>query len=156
MYTLKFMSVVSCIAMPLWLYSVFGPHLSRGGGNYGFSTFMFIPNPLADGIGFLKAIFGNLVGQKSLYILLGFMFLPFILPYKERFKQMAFLFILVFIPIGTLFVINYTHSYFFVQRQFIWVMPFFALFLGWVLDSTVWWGLGKLGYLGSQARHSSL
>ena len=135
LYTVKFLLIVFFVAAPLWLVSVFGPHLPRGGDSYGFSTYMFIPNPFTDSVGFLKAIFGNLVGRKNLYFLLVFMLTPFLLSYKERFQQIAFLLILVLVPVGVLFVLDVAHNYFFVQRQFIWTMPFFALFLGWSFDS---------------------
>jgi len=139
-HTIKFMSIVLCLAMPLWFYSVFGPHAKFGSMN----VFLYIPNPLLDIVGFLKGIFANLVGyrHKPLYLLLIGLLFPFLIPDKKRFQQIAFLFITVLVPIGLIFVIDLITKYWFIQRQFIWVMPFFAFFLGWSWDSAIHY-LGK-------------
>jgi hypothetical protein len=126
-----FLFVVLCVAMPLWFFSVFGPHVKYVKLN----PFEFIVNPLVDFAGFLKDIFGNLVSYKKLYFLLIGVILPFLIPYKERLKQIGFLFILVVIPIQLILLSDLWASYYFIQRQFIWVMPLFAFFIGWVWDS---------------------
>ena len=132
-HTVKFLSVVFLVAMPLWIYSVFGPHYVWQTSNI--NTFQYIPNPLENMIGFSKAILGNLVGYKRLYFLLIAAIFPFIIPYKKRFQQMSFLIIAVFIPIGLILLVDIITKYWFLQRQFIWTMPFFAFFLGWSWDS---------------------
>lgn len=129
----RFVLIIFSIALPLWIISVFGPHLDVG--RYRINTFEFIPNPLSNTVGFFKGVFGNLVGYKKLYFLLLGMIVPFILPYKDRFRQIAWLFILVFIPIIAILIGCIFSGYWFLQRLFIWVMPFFALFLGWSWDS---------------------
>lgn len=131
----KFISIVLFIAMPLWLYSVFGPHQSYRGGDPAEITFAHIPNPLDDTIGFLKAIFGNLMGDKRLYPLLISIVFPFIIPFRDSYKQIGFLFITVFLPIILILHADLITRYYFLQRQFIWTMPFFALFMGWVWES---------------------
>ncbi|MDD3296627.1 MAG: hypothetical protein PHU64_04615 [Candidatus Omnitrophica bacterium] len=98
-------------------------------------VFVYAPNLVKDMAGFLKFIFGNLIGRKTLYFLLLGMLFPLIFPVKERFKQILFLFIMVFFPIGLLLLSNIVNNYFFVQRQFIWVMPLFAFLIGWNWDS---------------------
>ncbi len=128
--------IVLCIAMPLWFYSVFGPHKPIP-AFYGPVMFAHIPNPVIDIIGFLKAIFGNLMGYKKLYLLLVSIIFPFIIPCKDRFKQVAFLFIMVFLPILLILLADLKSKYYFVQRQFIWVMPFFAFFMGWTWESLI-------------------
>jgi len=131
--TFKFLFVVLFLAMPLWIFSVFGPHFAH----ILWPTFTYIPNPVKDAVGFLKAIFGNLLGYKPLYFLLAGVILPFIIPDKERFQKITFLIVMVFIPIGSLLLANIITKYWFMQRQFIWVMPFFALYLGWSWDSFI-------------------
>lgn len=128
----KFFLFMFCIVAPVWLLSVFGPHLAY---RQDCQVFEFIPNPIEDGIGFLKGVFGNLVGKKTLYFLLSGVFFPFIFPFKERKNQIALLLITVFFPIELLLLSDLKIKYWFIQRQFIWVMPFFALYLGWVWDS---------------------
>lgn len=128
-----FTATLLCITMPLWLYSVFGPHCVAA--TFKQPTFEYIPSPIHNPIGFLKGIFCNLVGDKRLYILfLGFI-VPFIFSYKERVKQLLFLFINILIPIFLIFISDFVSKYSFIQRQFIWVMPLFAFFLGWTWES---------------------
>jgi len=98
-------------------------------------TFQYIPNPLVNFVGFLKAIFGNLIGYKSLYFLLIIMLLSLILPHKNRNKQIGFFLLLIVIPITLNLLSSLIIGYWFIQRQFVWVMPFFAFLLGWSVDS---------------------
>ncbi|MBN1870870.1 MAG: hypothetical protein JW847_09880 [Candidatus Omnitrophica bacterium] len=144
---LKFVAVILCIAMPLWLYSFLGPNLTlttsagdksmMGEGIYyiGGGTFRFIPNPIENMTGFLKAVFGNLVGNKKFYFLLGGIALAALAPYKGKLQQMFFVMITVFIPIGLILWMDLRANYWFLQRQFSWVMPFFAIFVGWIWDA---------------------
>ena len=137
---LRISLIAVCIAAPLWLISVFGRHLSLPPG---VDTFKYIPNPVKDASGFLKAIFGNLVGYKPLYFLLIGGIFPFILPHKERFLQILFVIIMIFIPLAMIFLADLKTNYWFLQRQFIWLMPFFAFFLGWSWDSAIVYLKGK-------------
>jgi len=130
--TLKLLFVVLCVTMPVWLLSVFGPRLEY---NIGSSTFQYIPSPLSNPVGFLKGVFGNLAGFKPLYFLLAGLFFPFIFPYRQRYKQILFLALCVFLPLGMILASDIAHDYWFLQRQFIWVMPYFAFFIGWAWDS---------------------
>ena len=139
----KFLFVVFLIALPLWVYAqltamstsgdiwgkIFSPQLS------GANTYEYIANPFVDPILFLKNVFGNLIGNKKLYFLLLGVFFPFFFNYKDRLKQISFLIVLVFLPLGVIWLHDVIKSYWFIQRQFIWVMPFFALFLGWSWES---------------------
>ncbi len=130
---IPFTGIILCFAMPLWLYSVFGPHLDYAQLN--FNPFKYIPNPLYNIMGFLKGIFCNLLGFKKLYFLLPVAIIPFIFSYEDRRKQLLFLIFIIIIPISLIFLSDVVQKYWFIQRQFIWVMPFFALYLGWVWDS---------------------
>lgn len=131
--TAKLLFFVLLVAMPLWIYSTFFAHL----GYRSEDVFQYIPNPLINLLGFLKGIFGNLVGNKKLYFLLAGLFFPLIFPYKERFKQMGLLLLLVIIPIELLLIAAMEVQYWFIQRHFLWCVPFFALFLGWAWDSSI-------------------
>lgn len=129
----KLLSVVFIVAMPLWLISVFGPHTVYNRYN----TFQYIPSPFKNVVGFLKSVFGNLIGRKQLYFLLLGIILPFIVPYKKRFQQMVFLALAVIMPIGLILLSSLKNEHYFLQRYFVWVMPFFAFFLGWSWDSSI-------------------
>lgn len=147
----KFFSIVLVIATPFWLANVFAPQilLIDGHVNPGMSlgahpfnernitTFDYIPNPLSDTFQFLKSIFGNLIGYKKFYVLLPGIFIPFFFPIKNRCKLIGFLLALVALPLMLLLLSVLKNGYWFLQRQFIWVMPFFALFLAWSWDSLI-------------------
>jgi hypothetical protein len=125
--------IILLLAMPLWLYSVFGPHINYSQLNI--NLFDYIPNPSQDIVGFLKGIFGNLIGYKKLYFMLLGMFVPLIFSYKDRYRQLLFLVIMIILPISLILASDVLQKYWFIQRQFIWVMPLFAFFLGWTWDS---------------------
>lgn len=130
----KILIIVFSIGLPFWLFCVFGPNHVLYVAD---STYRFIPNPLTNFVGFLKGVFGNLIGFKYLYFLLIALIFPFIFPYKERLKQILFLFILVIFPLALILISDLLGNYWFLQRQFIWVMPYFAIFLGWSCDSFI-------------------
>jgi hypothetical protein len=128
---------VLIIASPLFLYSVFGSHYrpsTQDGPNI---TFAYISDPFHDLVGFLKDIFCNLIGFKPFYFLAIGMIIPFLFSYKERYNQLLFLTFIVALPIYLLFWAAVINNVWFLQRQFIWVMPFFAFYLGWTWDSLI-------------------
>jgi len=130
------------IALPYWFYNVLGPlHIDVSVSNY--DPFVFIPSPVTNSIGFLKGVFGTLVGFRLNYLFLPILLVPFILPYKERFKQIIFFFVLILLSVFLVLVGDLIGGYWFMQRQFIWVMPFFALLLGWIIDSLIFFVLKK-------------
>lgn len=134
-HALFFIFFVLFFALPLWFYSVFGPHL--GVPVQVVKTFEFIPNPLHDIIGFLKGIFCNLIGFNKLYLFFLGIFIPFIFSYKNRHKQLLLLFFVILLPISFIFIFDLARKYWFLQRQFIWTMPLFAFFIGWAWDSLI-------------------
>jgi len=129
---ISFTGIILYFAMPLWLYSVFGQPI---GANVGINPYAFIPSPFHNIAGFLKAIFGNLIGFRNLYFLLLGLIIPFIFSYKDKHKQLLFLCVNIIFPIVFIFLFDIAAGYWFLQRQFIWVMPLFAFFLGWAWDS---------------------
>ncbi|MBN3040108.1 MAG: glycosyltransferase family 39 protein [Candidatus Omnitrophica bacterium] len=139
---LRFLGLILAITMPLWIISVCGRHL--GWKTHKFNVYEFIPNPWSDLSGFLKGVFGNLLGRKSLYFLLTGIFFPFLVPYKKRSEQIIFLALMVLLPVGLIFLTNLKNRYWFIQRQFIWVMPYFAFFIGWSWDSAIVYFKDKL------------
>lgn len=130
----KMLIIVFFIGLPFWLFCIFGPLHVRFKAD---DTYLFIPNPCNNIIGFLKGVFGNLVGFKKFYFLLIALIFPFVFPYKERLKQISFLFIMVFSPLALILMSDLMGGYWFLQRQFVWIMPYFAIFLGWSCDSFV-------------------
>lgn len=129
-YLIKYFSVIFLITMPLWLISVFGPHLAP----YEINVFQYIPNPMYDLKGFLRGVIGNLISNKSLKFLFAGLFLGFLLPHKDYFKQVGFFLILVVLPLEVILAVHIWNNHWFIQRFFVWIIPFFAIFLGWSFD----------------------
>lgn len=130
---LPFYLIVFALAAPFWILSIWGNHAPY----ILLDTFQYIPDPRYDFIGFLKAIFGNLVGRKALYfVLIGFV-AALILPQRNREKQAAFFLILVVLPIMLLLMQDLRKNYYFIQRQFIWAMAWFAFYAGWCWESCI-------------------
>jgi hypothetical protein len=129
-----FLGIVLCFAMPFWLYSIFGQSVVVNVSKFNVNPYDFIPSPFHDITGFLKAVLGNLIGFKKLYFLLLGLIAPFIFSCKDRYKQLLFLCSNIIFPIVFIFLFDIAAGYRFLQRQFIWVMPLFAFFLGWCWD----------------------
>lgn len=91
--------------------------------------FRYIPHPLLEPVGFAKGVIGNLTGNKYLYVfLLGLV--GIFMGGKERVRyQVRFLMCLIIIPLFLMLTLTLMGGYYFLQRQFIWVMPLWALFL---------------------------
>ncbi len=105
-------------------------------------TFQYIPSPKNNMVGFLKGVIGNLIGLKVFYIFLVGLFIM-LFPHPARRKQLIYFIVLIFLPIGLILLVDVLTHYWFLQRQFTWVMPFFALFLGWQWDSMINFSLAK-------------
>lgn len=118
------------IGLPIFIW-----YASKGmDGSPKMEVFKYISNPAVDFVGFLKGIFGNLVGYNKFYFLLLGM-LSVLMFHKDSLKQLGFFLILIVLPIQLKFTADVIKEYWFIQRQFVWVMPLFAFFLGWCWDS---------------------
>lgn len=131
----KFLMTIACVGLPFWIYSIITSPTNEGG--MGREVFGYIANPAVDFIEFLKNVFGNLIGNRWAYVLLPGTLFPMILPYKGRFDQIGFFCICIFLPIYIILMMAVAHSHYFIQRYFIWVMPWFALFIAWCWDSVI-------------------
>ena len=134
-----FFAVVFLIALPIYFwyasgdpYSTFGTNQSR------FNTFDYISNPLQNAVAFLKAILGNLFGNKKFYFLLAGIPIAAFLSYPEKRPQIFFFLVAVVLPIELIFLMDVLRGYWFLQRQFVWVVSLFAFFLGWVWDTVIY------------------
>ncbi len=131
---IPFFALVFLIVGPI-LYLVLFAWTHLPSGMWGNQTFSFIPNPLNDPIEFLKGIFCNLIGYKNLYFLFAGLIISFCFPHKDRNHQLWFLLILILLPIALLLLLDLKGGYWFIQTQFIWIMPLFAVLLGWCWES---------------------
>jgi len=134
---LKFFGIVFLVVGPWWIWYATGNPLGVLLDPKQFDTFRYFPNPLVDLIGFFKGVFGNLMGDKKFYILLlGLMAAP-VVPHKERRSQILFFLLLVVIPIQIIFLLDLFKNYMFLQRQFVWVAPWFVFLIAWQWDSMI-------------------
>jgi len=101
------------------------------------NTFQFIPDPASSLGGFAKGIVGNLLGNRIFYIFLPVAGLAFLWNHSQRVQQLLFFILLVVLPIGLILWVDIRTDYWFVQRQFVWVMPLFAVWVGWCVDSVI-------------------
>jgi len=134
---LAFWTPVAVVGGGVFLWYVTGQGAIEGSSldNPFSDTFLYIPNPVVNPVGFLKAIFGNLIGFKMLYPLLLGMAVPLFLSTKDRWPQLGMFLLLVALPIGIIMMADVMSGYWFLQRQFIWITPLFAVLLGWCWDS---------------------
>lgn len=110
------------------------------------NTFDFCPNPLNDFTHFVRRVFANLMGHKKYgqkHLALG-IWISFLIPHKDRFKQMGFFLLMIILPIQLILTSDLHSRYWFVDRQFIWVMPLYAFFLGWCWDTIFIYLKGRL------------
>lgn len=129
--------VVCILSVPVWVWYASFNHLGLAPAKVQalVDTFQYIDDPLIDPFSFLKGVVGNLLGNRYLYVFLPLAFLSLVFPHPQRFKQWVFLLLLIILPLVMILYTDVRSNYWFLQRQFIWVMSFFALWLGWCLDT---------------------
>lgn len=131
-----FFAPIFLITIPILYIVLFvWPHITSE--IWGNNTFQFIPNPMDNPIGFLKGIFCNLIGYKPFYAIIAGLILSLSFSHQDRDKQIWFFLLLIILPIGLLFSLDLKYGYWFIQRQFIWVIPLFAVLLAWSWESLI-------------------
>jgi len=130
-----FISTIYLLVLPLWVRNMIFHEDSYNVWVGYVYTFQYIPNPILNFVGFLKGVFGNLIGNKIMYITLGGFVLSFLIAHKQRREQIGFFLILILLPIELIMISDVMNTFWFIQRQFVWVMPLFALLLGWQWDA---------------------
>lgn len=136
----KFLGLTLAIAFPIWVWYASYDHFGLTKNmmlvnKFKIYPFKYFADPLIDPFSFLKSVIGNLLGNRYLYVLLPPAFLSLVFPHSQRFKQWVFLLLLIILPLVMIFYTDVRSNYWFLQRQFTWVMSFFALWLGWCLDT---------------------
>ncbi|MCA9400118.1 MAG: hypothetical protein KC713_00725 [Candidatus Omnitrophica bacterium] len=102
------------------------------GGDWKHDPFQFVENGV---VPILKMIFGNATGQKTLYPLLIGLPIAFLIPDKQQIKRILFFILLFILPVGCVYALCVTKHKWFIQRLFVWTMPWFAILLGWCWDT---------------------
>jgi len=116
------------LLIPFLYYFVLAPGTSYMNWN----TFLYIDKGV---IPITKGIVGNLMGYRNFYFLLLGLIISVIIPNKEKFKQVTFFVIAIACPTLLILWLSVANHYWFIQRLFVWVMPWFAFLIGWCWDS---------------------
>ncbi|MDD5005692.1 MAG: hypothetical protein PHS33_04230 [Candidatus Omnitrophica bacterium] len=139
---LKYYGVSLLIALPIWYYFAFGSDKSylKSFTQTSEGSFEYIHRGI---IPMAKGIFGNLICFKKLYFLLAGLIFAFLIPHKERLKQIMFFIVMIMLPIGLILLSSIIYKYWFLPRQFVWAMPLFAFLIGWCWNSAIVYFMGK-------------
>jgi len=135
----RFILIVMTVSIPIWYWFATGNpfHLSPE-RHYlqGIHTFAVISNPI-DGFWrfFNRTVLYNLVGFKPMYFLLGALALFIIVPFANKLKKLSFFLIMILLPIETILFAALLNHYWFLVRQYVYLVPVFALFLGGLWDA---------------------
>ena len=144
---LKFLSIVFLIAMPVWAWYALGNPLGESKAVFqakGVHSFSFMMNPLDNFGTFYNYIISyHLIGYKRFYFLLGAFALIVFVPYGEKMKKIGFFLVMIVLPIMTILVASLFQGYWFLMRHYVYTMPLFAFFLGWLWDSSLHYYLEK-------------
>jgi len=143
----KFIGIIAAIVIIPWIYFVVGiilvPPLEQ-------EVFEFVPNPLSgssalsvsDGSPAYLVFAGHLVNHmmslRILYFLLFGIVLTLLFNHQDRLKQIIYFFTLIAFPVLSILILDITIKYWFLPRQYIWVIPLFCFFLGWCWDSAIY------------------
>lgn len=132
-----FLFVVFAVACFLWLwYMGLGPFVGHKLFVSPKNVFYFLPDPHKNLNEFLYTLIVTIfLGQKHLTFLFGGILLYLIVPNKNKIKQSVFFFIFVVVAVVLVFLAVYINKYWFLPRQFLWTIPFFAFYMGWCWDS---------------------
>lgn len=133
---LQYTGIVLLFSTLLWAWYASSSHFGFKANNQPLmdNVFQFLPSPFLDLVDFLRIVLAILAGYKPFHF---FMFgvLALFLPNASRLRQLSLLLLLVIIPVALILYTDIRSQYWFLQRQFIWVMPFFIIFLGWGWDT---------------------
>lgn len=131
------------IAIPIFTYYAMGiPWFNKEHtAERNINTFDYIPDPRENPNTFFRTMLGNLLGFKMFKLkhLVWGITLSVFIPNKQKVNQIAFLMLIIVIPICAILFSDIQKGYWFVQRQFVWAMPLFAFLMGWCWDSIISW-----------------
>lgn len=101
--------------------------------------FDYYPNAANDFVHFVRQVLCNLRGDKShgqKFLELGIWF-SIIFSQKDRFKLIGFFLLMIILPITVILTLAIYEKYWFLDRQFIWIMLLYAFFIAWCWDSII-------------------
>lgn len=131
-YVIRFMFAASVI----WVWYASGNSFGMSPNNKQAicQTFQFTIDPRKDFMLFLDKYFGNLMGCRNLYLLFWGALPLYVLLSHKRLEQALFFLILIVLPAVLIIAVDIKTEYWLLKRQYIWVMPYFAMLIGWFYD----------------------
>ena len=128
------------VALPVWAWYASGNPLRQSSSSWievGIHPFAVVQNPFETGFGsFFNRIFlYNLIGFKKFYFLLGAMVFVTFIPQKNGLQKLAFYLLIIFLPVASILTAALISNYWFLDRQYNYLSPLFAFFLGWLWDT---------------------
>jgi len=123
--------IAGLLALPLWIYFANPDHISM----YQYDTYLYSGGSARQLLAF---VFGNLgdIGRHHAWIIpMVLIFFSLVLPDPKRSKRFGFLLLNVLCPIAFIYLSDKQVHYWFLQRQFIWVMPLWSILAGMSVES---------------------
>ena len=124
-------TVGSLLALPLWLY--FSAPSANVNNNY--DVFQFVGHSAK---GLFSSIFGNLgdVGIRWAWLFPLFLIVvSFFFPDKHRSRRIGYFGLIILGPLALILLGDLRTHYWFLPRQFVWLIPFWAILAGQALES---------------------
>lgn len=127
---IKFLGIPLILSVLAWAYYA------------SYNTFGMTPNAMQSKVDPFQFIPQKILFQTTVTFLFGngiltMIFFPVVVVasfMSKRFSDFLFVFLFVLSPLLLIFAIDIKSSYWILQRQYIWVMPFFAIFTGMMID----------------------
>lgn len=125
--SLMWCSGACLLTFPVWNHIISKPTPLHEG-----ATFEFIQGPW-----YIKAksVIALLTGTPRIYPFLIPVALSFLPGCADRMKRAWFIVWLTVLPILAILYLDVQSNYYFVQRQFVWCMPFWALWMAWSMEA---------------------
>jgi hypothetical protein len=137
---IKWLGGMFLVALPVWAWYASGnpvQHTPASRLVAGIHPFGVTQNPFETGFGsfFNRVFLYNLIGFKKFYFLLGAMVFVVLVPQKNGLQKLAFYLLIIFLPIASILTAALISNYWFLDRQYNYLSPLFAFFLGWLWDT---------------------
>ena len=128
---LKFYLVLFILCALIWCYYTSFNHFGLKSDNEAqaiVNTWQYVHNPTSDFRGFFTHTINNLLTHTLYPLLLGII---------VGWRKIWFFIFIVLIPLLLILFIDIKSSYWFLPRQYTYLMPLFAFYLGWCWDECV-------------------
>jgi len=121
------------LALPIWLYYVLpGRNL-----NHGYDTFEFTGHSLLHKVSFVFGTLGDVQLRWAWKLEVLVLAASLVLPCPGRRDRWLWAVVMIALPVGLILLSDLRQHYWFIQRQFVWVMPFWGLLMSQAVEAFV-------------------